>query len=308
MKTKYLVFCSVIAISLSGCSKNFNIETDFAFNNPDCNIKDNLKYVHNKSAHIAFLFGQSNASGVSYNECLKATDEAKYNEYLNGYENVLINYLDDGGMNYSEYAFTKATIGCGCVNFTYGPEIGIAERMSKAYPKEKSFIIKWCWGGTALYNQWLDGNRGRGDLYNYAMDFSLKCLKYLGSKGYKLSIDGICWMQGESDSFETDWNIYYQDTIAFVSLLRDDLKNVSNNIRFIDAGINEEPDLWANPLVINKAKKGFANLSESNIYIDPTALGLTSKNEPFDKPDIYHFDSISMVKLGNAFGDALVRK
>ena len=306
MKTKYLLLSGIAAIALTGCQKDFRVETDFTYNNPGCVITDNLKMVHNKTAHIAFLFGQSNADGVAYDQYLKQNDEAKFNEYAAGYENVMINFFNDGGKNYSNYAFEKASLGCGCATYTYGPEIGMAEVMSKKYPDEQSFIVKWTWGGTALRHQWLDGSRNRGELYNYAMDFSLKCLNYLGSKGYTLSIEGICWMQGESDAWETDWQLYYKDTIAFVSYLRHDLKSVSESIKFIDAGILEDPPVWPNPKVINKAKKEFANLSELNIYIDTPAMGITTKYEPVENPDTAHYDSMSMAQLGQAFGNAVV--
>lgn len=306
MKTKFLLFCGLAAIALTGCRKDFKVKTDFTYNNPGCNIVDNLKMVNNKVAHIAFLYGQSNADGVSYDQYLKTNDEAKFNEYASGYENVLINFFNDGGNNSSNYTFQKASLGCGCAPYTYGPEIGMAEIMSKKYPDEQSFIIKWTWGGTALRNQWLDGSRNRGELYNYAMDFSLKCLNLLGSKGYALDIDGICWMQGESDAWETDWQLYYKDTLAFVSYLRHDLQAVSDSIKFIDAGINEEPGVWLNPKVINKAKQEFAKLSDLNIYVDTPALGLTTQHEPAENPDTAHYDSLSMVKLGQAFGNALV--
>ena len=306
MKTKYLLLSGIAAIALTGCRKDFKVETDFDYNNPGCVITDNLKTVHNKTAHIAFLYGQSNADGVSYDQYLKANDQAKFDEYAAGYENVMINFFNDGGKNYSNYAFQKASLGCGCATYTYGPEIGMAEVMSKTYKDEQSFIIKWTWGGTALRHQWLDGSRNRGELYNYAMDFSLKCLNYLGSKGYTLDIEGICWMQGESDAWETDWQLYYKDTIAFVSYLRHDLKNVSDSIKFIDAGINEEAGVWPNPKVINKAKQEFAKQSDLNIYVDTPAMGLTTQHEPAENPDIAHYDSMSMVQLGQAFGNALV--
>ena len=306
MKTKYLLLCAIAALALPGCKKNFKVETDFTYDDKSVQIKDTLPTVRNKTAHVAFLYGQSNADGVSYVECLKTTDPDKFQEYSNGYENVYINFFNDGGVNTSEFEFRRATLGCGCVNYTFGPEMGMAEKMALAYPGEHSFIIKWTWGGTALHNQWLDGNRNRGDLYNPAMDFSLKCLNYLGSLGYTLSIEGICWMQGESDANRVDYSQYYNDTVAFVSYLRHDLKSVSESIKFIDAGINEELGVWSLPEVVNYAKKEFAALSDLNIYIDPTALGLTSAEEPAGAIDRAHYDSLSMVKLGQAFGDALV--
>ena len=306
MKYKLLVLGALCAIALTGCKKANDIFKP-SYKIENIQIKDTLPKVENKTAHIAFLYGQSNADGVSYDSYLKKNDEAKFNEYAEGYNNVFINYINDGGNNSSELAFRKASLGCGCATYTYGPEVGIAEKMSKAFPDEQSFIIKWTWGGTTLHDQWLDAKGNRGELFYFAMDFSVKCVNYLLSKGYTLSVEGICWMQGENDAcWDRDWSVYYNDTVAFVSYLREDLVSYSNNIKFIDAGINEEEGIWKYWDRINKAKQEFAKLSESNIYIDTFAMGLTSKNEPEEKPDGAHYDSISMVKLGQAFGDILV--
>ena len=307
MKKKCLLLCGLAALAITGCKKEFIVRSDFTYNNPNVHIADSVPKGKNKIAHVAFLYGQSNADGVSYDQYLRQNDESKFNEYALGYSNVMINFFNDGGANSSNYAFTKASLGCGCTTYTYGPEIGMAEIMSKTYKNDLSFIIKWTWGGTALRHQWLDGSRNRGELYNYAMDFSLKCLAYLEGMGYVLKLDGICWMQGESDAWESDWNLYYKDTVAFVSYLRHDLQQYSDSVKFIDAGINEEDGSpWPNPKAINKAKKEFAGEAEINIYVDTPAMNLTSQHEPVENPDTAHYDSLSMVKLGQAFGNALV--
>lgn len=304
MKKCSITFLCLISTFLIGCNKI----TDFSFTNPEVEIADNLDNANNETAHVVFLYGQSNADGVTLNEYLLRNDADKYNEYKNGYDNVYINYINDGKTTSPNHSFIKCTLGCGCAEACYGPEMGVAERMSKEYPNEKTFIIKWTWGGTTLRNQWLDNHYNRGELYNLAMDFSLKCLDYLIGKGFSLSYDGICWMQGENDSFLNDSNRYFKDTKAYVGLLRHDFEKYCKRISFIDAGINEAEGLWKNPKNINKAKKKFANSSNKNFYIDPTSLGLTSWKEPDGQPDGAHYDSISMVKLGQAFGDKLVGK
>ena len=307
MKSKFLILGALGAVALTGCKYNFEVKSDFTFKDDNVVIKDTLQQVENKTAHIALLYGQSNADGVSLTDYLKANDLAKYEEYAAGYDNVLINFYNDNGQNSSNYEFMISKLGMGCTTYTFGPELGIAEKMSKAYPGEISFIIKWTVGGTFLKDQWLDGKKNRGDLYNRSMDFTIKCLNYLKSKGYSLSFDGICWMQGESDACKNlNWESYYKDTVAYVAYLRHDLQSFANDIKFIDAAINNEPGVWPFHKNVNKAKRKFAELSESNIYIDTTALGLTSKNEPTEKPDRAHYDSTSMVKLGQAFGDALI--
>lgn len=306
MKKLSIVF--IFPLLLCGCKDDPIVLDDFTYSNDNVVIKDTLSNVANEKAHIVFLYGQSNADGVSLNAYLEKGDRAKYEEYSNGYENVLINYVNDGYNTSSNSEFIKCTLGNGCAPDRFGPEIGIADKMAKKYPTEKTYIIKWTWGGTWLKDEWLDNHHGRGDLYNNSMDFSLKCLDYLLSKGYSLSLDGICWMQGENDSTIKDSDLYYGNTEAYVALLRHDLKKYQEEIRFVDAGINEEAGIWPHPVEINTAKKKFAKQSSLNFYIDPYELGLTSKNEPVGNVDFAHYDALSMVKLGQAFGEIVSKE
>ena len=181
--------------------------------------------------------------------------------------------------------------------------MGIAQKMSEAYPDELTLIVKYTWGETILKEQWLDDNGGRGNLYNSSMDLSLKCLNYLTSKGYDWKIDGICWMQGESDTVYSSPKRYYQDTVNYVGLMRHDFKSYQEEIKFIDAGIYEAPGIWKDADKLNNSKKKFAKESDLNIYIDPNELELTTQNEPIGSVDYAHYDATSMVRLGCAFGE-----
>lgn len=308
MKLKRL-FVALLSVCLVSCGDESGTTTydDFTFHNDNVKITDTLSKVENEKAHIVFLFGQSNADGVSYNEYLEKNNKTIYDEYNSGYENVMINFVNDNYNTSSNGEFIRCKLGQGCAPICFGPEMGIAEKIHNKYKDEKTFIIKWTWGGTTLKTQWLDGHFNRGDLYNSSMDFSLKCLDYLKGKGYQLSLDGICWMQGENDSGYRSQLTYYNCTNAYVSLMRHDLKKYQSEIRFVDAGINEIDDVWVKANLINGAKKQFADTSDLNFYIDSKELGLTSKAEPEGKVDLAHFDSFSMVKLGQAFGEVVAQ-
>ena len=52
-----------------------------------------------------------------------------------------------------------------------------------------------------------------------------------------------------------------------------------------------------------EAKKQFAEESENNIYIDTIAAGLHVNEEPFDTPDLCHYDTESEVQLGTLFAE-----
>ena len=56
------------------------------------------------------------------------------------------------------------------------------------------------------------------------------------------------------------------------------------------------------PQAINKAKKDYSETSSLNYFIDTNALGITTRNEPEGSIDYAHYDSLSMVKLGQEFG------
>lgn len=300
-------FLPIILLSLSACDGDYEIKSDFTYSDDSVIIVDSVEARRGQKAHIVFLYGQSNADGVSRMSYLESKNKEKFDEYLAGYENVMINFVNDNNGNSSNYSFRKCTLGCGFTDSMFGPEMGIAEEMHNAFPGEYTFIIKWTWGGTSLRYEWLD-HYERGKLYNSAMDFSIKCLDYLIDKGYVLSLDGICWMQGESDSWNNDEYAYYRDTVSFVSGLRKDFSKYQKNIKWIDAAINDIDNVWPYASVINNAKEKFSKKSPWNYYIDTNAIGITTRTEPEESIDYAHYDSLSMVKLGQEFGKIAAEK
>lgn len=307
MKTKRL-FILLLGISLCACEPSYEPTSDFTYTNDSFFIRDTLSEVNNKKAHVVLLYGQSNADGVSYNSYLEDKDFAKFEEYRDGYDNVYINFYNDYGNHSSNFEFKKCTLGCGCSKDCFGPEMGIAEQLHYSYKNEQCFIIKSAFGGTILRTQWLNDDHDRGDLYNFSMDFTLKSLRYLKKVGYEITIEGICWMQGESDALWDEKTEYYRNTKAFVTLLRHDLKEYGDSIKFVDATINEDEGIWYYPKAVNKAKKQFAGSSKLNYLVDTNELLLTTRYEPEEAPDLAHYDSLSMVKLGQEFGKKITNK
>ncbi|MCQ2086946.1 MAG: sialate O-acetylesterase [Bacilli bacterium] len=302
MKRKLIVL-PIVVLALSACNIEYEITSDFNYVNTDVSIKDTLESTHGRKAHVVFLYGQSNAEGSTRISYLESKDYDKYLEYSEGYNNVFINFVNHNKYT-SDYSFTKCVLGKGYTSELFGPEMGIAETMHNTFKDDLTFIVKWTWGGTSLRYDWLD-NHERGKCYNLAMDFSLKCTDYLLSKGYDVQIDGICWMQGESDSWNADEYAYYRDTISFVSGLRRDLSKYQKDIKFIDAAINSDDNVWPYAKVINDAKLKFSNQSILNYLIDTNAIGITGRTEPEEDIDYAHYDSLSMVKLGQEFGKIL---
>ena len=297
------VCLSITLLMLSGCNL-FGKDTNFA-------IKDTLEDGHGKKATVILLGGQSNASGCSLDEYLKMNvSEDQYNEYQNGYDNVYINYFVSG--NNESREFVKCGSKQGENGVAFGPELGMAQKLHELYPDQMFFIIKYAWGGTNLFEQWRSpSSLGKtGDLYKSFVEFVNASVEYLDHKDYDIKIQGFCWMQGESDSFDEQVSLNYADNLSnLIKDVRNEFSKYSSNegIAFIDAYIAALPIFWVYYENVNSCKKQVADSSPLNIVIDTNAEGLTTLNEPFDQPDIPHYDSMSQIRLGQLFIENLAQ-
>ena len=274
-------------------------------------LKDTLEDGAGKSARVILLGGQSNAAGCSRDEYLKLNvSEEKYAEYQNGYDNVYINYFASN-TNKSQ-GFVKSGAMQGEAGGFFGPELGLAETLNALYPDETFFIIKWAWGGTNLYEEWrAPSSKGStGTFYKHFVTYVEASMEYLVSKNYDVKIEGMCWMQGESDSFSIDTATDYESNLS--DLIRDIRERFedyasSDGIAFVDAYIAAIPTYWVYYETVNQSKQKVADSSDINVVIDTVAEGLTTLIEPEDVPDLAHYDATSEIKLGNLFGEAVAK-
>lgn len=270
-------------------------------------IKDTLPNGNGREAKIILLAGQSNAAGCSHDKYLQQNvSKNKYLEYENGYNNVYINYFCSN-KNVSS-AFVKCRNKQGHSNKLFGPELGLAEELNRQYPDQLFFIIKYTWGGTNLYDEWLSpsSNGKTGKLYNQFVDFTEKSIMYLVSKNYNVSIEGLCWMQGESDSFSVENATNYESNLLnFINDIRKKFFKYasSDGIAFIDAEIADNPSHWVYCDLVNKSKQNVAESSTINVLINTNEEGLTCSNEPIGNVDMAHYDSLSEIKLGHLFAE-----
>lgn len=296
-------------------SKNTNtnpsIPPENIVNTNNFSISDTLSNGNSKSVKVLLLAGQSNASGASYVSYLsQKIDSNRYETFNTGHPNILINYFNENGFN-SSNGFVQVRIDQGFMPGFFGPELGMAESFALAYPDETIFIIKYAWGGSNLYNQWLSpsSNGNTGDLYTAFVNFVKTSMNYLISKNYDAKIVAMCWMQGESDSDDINCQTYGTHTANLVSDLRADFSSYisSNGMLFIDAAISDSI-YWPNYPVINLAKSNYASTSPLNVFIDTIATGLSIASEPDNEPDFAHYDSLSELYLGNLFAEAIISK
>ena len=214
-----------ICLLCSACAKENNSaeatdETVVLNMNAEYRLSTKLPRGNGQRAKVILLLGQSNASGssiVSYLE--KNSAPADFARYSAGFPSVLINYCIDDHNACSEGEFGKVDLTCGAANGFFGPEVGMADGLSSAYPDETVFILKYTMSGYSLHHHWLSAGQ-RGSIYHAFLPFVTENMEHLSRLGYDVRIGAICWLQGESDAiYRTPEEVYIERMRKF----RDDL-------------------------------------------------------------------------------------
>lgn len=308
IKKKILIISAVLAVCLViglGCyfGIRYYLENNFSFS-----VADTLPDGKGREATVILLGGQSNASGCSLDAYLQRNvSPEKYAEYQAGYDNVYINYLSGSRMS---QAFVKCATLQGEPEGTFGPELGLAEKLHELYPDRTFFIIKCAWGGTNLFEQWLSPSSSEktGKLYKQFTAYVQTSLDYLISKNYHITIEAMCWMQGESDAFSVDTSASYGEHLNnFITDIRNQFSEYAPEagIAFVDALIADNPAYWVYYEAVNQGKREVAERSSRNVLVDTIAAGLDCSQEPEANPDIPHYDSLSEIKLGHLFAEQI---
>lgn len=309
-----LILISTFSMVSASCSdisgEKVTVDETVVLNmNTDYNLDAELSRGDGKQIKVILLLGQSNASGssiVSYLEKNSSTQD--FDRYSAGYPSVLINYCIDDHNVCSEGKYVNVDLSCGAASGFFGPEVGMADVLSAAYPEETVLILKYTMSGYSLHYHWLSGGQ-RGSIYRAFLKFVDVNMTHLINLGYDPRIGAVCWMQGESDTTEFKADRYFENQNSFVSYLREDLAPYaeSGGIYFIDAGISNSPYCEPGYPTVNDAKRRFAELSPLNLYFSTIDAGLTIEHEPDGDPDWGHYDSLSEIKLGHLFADFVIQ-
>lgn len=265
------------------------------------------------TAKVIVIAGQSNAAGIAHNNIFKTkVGEDVYQKYANGFPNVKILYKVGGlsttlTISYTNVSngFVDVTIGQGYISSTFGPELGLAAYLAENYPDETFYIIKYAVGSSSMDNHWQVNDASKRQCYNDLLTTVNNGLELLEAEGLEPEILGFCWMQGEGDAntAANRANTYYEYEKALITAFRQEYAEyaVDGDILFIDAEISDS-GFWAASYIVNDYKKDIDRESGRNILIDTNYLGLTTL---YDNTDYAHYDSESMIVLGNAYANAL---
>lgn len=262
---------------------------------------------------VVLLGGQSNMEGNAWHEYLKS--DTNYAEYLTGYDGIKMSYVNHEDDASTAPDFQKVRIGYGGARSnpenTFGPDLGMAKALHDGGYDGKVVFIKFAIGDTSFYPRDDSGRNWRansGKLYKGLVTYVNSCLDKL-SESYNVSLDAICWMQGESDTKSQKAVDAYENSVKdFVNSLRNEFSQYNSEFMFYDAFINW-PYEWEfnRPSLINDIKE---KLAEDNLHysvIDTIAAKLTCDKEPYGNVDLAHFDAASAIKLGQLFAQAYMR-
>lgn len=297
-----------------------NVPTETPSNDPTTEPTPTQK-PEDKKAKIIILAGQSNAVGATLKAPLKTTIGSDRNRtFARGYSNIKIAYFAEaGGANGGEglfrtnidysagkvqplnKVFTKTSLANSWTTAMFGPEVGIAEYLTEKYPDETFYIVKVAKGGVSVADSWKDN----GYCYEKLKETMEICCESLKAEGYTPELFSICWLQGENEAMVKSQATKYDTIVAGVAeRMRKDFAEyaVNGKIAFIDGGISDS-SLWTFHKEVNEGKKKFSETSDLNYYFSVIEAGLEYKNEPAGSPDLAHYDSASVVKLGNILGE-----
>jgi hypothetical protein len=170
----------------------------------------------------------------------------------------------------------------------FGPEVGFAHDIARAYPHDTHIIIKSVATGSSI-QQWLPGSR----LYKS----TLRQVKLAGLADDP-KIEAIVWMQGERDARNKSSASQYEGKLRrFINGLRTNLK--SPNSLFIMGEINPEDPAFSMTEIVQKAQKNIQRSSPRTMLISTDGLG-----KLFDH---VHYDAKGQLELGKRFAKAYLR-
>ena len=280
-------------------------------------------YIPKANSRIIVLAGQSNAAGVGHFQYLEnSLEQAKIDEITHGYDNVLMSGYSHGHY-YNEFFPVYADINYRSTDLpgTFGFEVGLADRFSKVFPDETTYIVKHAFGGASLNYDWVSPSgmdaeicvpytpsNERGWLYTGLVQSMNNAIRMISESTNTIPmVEAFMWMQGETDATEKLATDLYLQT--FNSLLDDFVTTFKDNISYKFAcydGAIAEGTIWQYAKQMNGIKRSRVN--DKNIYIE-TNDRLSTLFEPMGATtDNAHYDAACYIDLGHMFADAYLTK
>ena len=270
--------------------------------------------------NVWLIGGQSNAVGYANDLSGYVSGDSRY---VNGFDNILYyGYGEQWKTN-----FTPVKIGLGQNNKKSGIELGIAKALGDT--GEMHAIIKYAEGGTylaptnAAKGTWTsptyisansvstDGNK-IGYLYNSFIDTVVSAIYELRAMGYTPVIQGMWWMQGCAESYDSYSEQYEALLRAFINDVRFDIEDrtgvQSSEMPFIFGKIIFNPNGDQIPSGYLEAGSYYNKvlLAQRNVANDTSLKNVSMIDAESDFPgfgqiDTWHYNATTQSYLGERF-------
>ena len=183
---------------------------------------------------------------------------------------------------------------------SFGPELGLARRVSELMLIDELWLIKYAVGGSSLLAwdpDWqperaaLADDAAKGPLYQRLIAH----IKQV-SRGQALDVKACLWMQGESDARYPLAAAQYEENLRqWIQRLRSDLGQP--DLAFAIGLINPPGMRFPCRAQVRQAQRQVAKRTPKAVLVDTTGL---SKHA-----DDLHYDTDGQLELGRRFADAL---
>ncbi|SFK69077.1 sialate O-acetylesterase [Lysobacter sp. cf310] len=256
-----------------------------------------------KTLRTYIVAGQSNAEGIgigrnaaAYNVNPKQDlNSFGYGHYLTNTDRALVykGHPDSGvgpgwsnlqasfGVQYELYQHNN--------NF-FGPELAIGRELSH-HLGEQIALIKYSKGATSLAVDWDPTNPGN-NCYDYLINTIVNSTQAANVGNVALDIQGVFWMQGESDSLDLNYAQNYKaNLLRFISTLRTKLGKPDLDIYVATI---KDASVWTYRQLIWDAQQAVADADPHVYLIDAKTLE-TYASDPM------HYTARGEVVLGQRF-------
>ena len=271
---------------------------------------------NNKPWKTFYLGGQSNMDGYGLNSELPDTLDVTFDDVYTFHGNPVGDDEMNGGVGVwsslkpGHGAGFQATSASNEYSNRFGPELSFAAGIKQLYPKHRIAIIKYSRGGSSLdslakvHGQWhLDysgANQYDHFLKTVSNAFSVNDIDGDGVNN-ELEMEGIIWMQGESDADELEKAAldYYFNLKRIMELQRAAFHNKMLPIvigKISDSHKDESDHVWSYLEIVQAAQEGFVAEDENAAIVRSTTS--------YQYPDMWHYDSEGFIDLGIQFANS----
>ncbi|MGS2763002.1 sialate O-acetylesterase [Sinomicrobium sp. M5D2P9] len=269
IKINSLCICLLLLVLGTGCHNT----------NRKNNEKDVTKKNKKEPVGLIILAGQSNMVGAGQK---KEIDHKGINEHI------------------TYYNFGKSSRLSPASDSSFGPELGICDKLSAYFPDKEFILIKYAVGGSSLYDWAVNydpekvaamGTPEFGKLYD-----SLVHHTYQLTKGKKIKPMALIWMQGETDArFTAAGKDYYTGFRKLIDNIRKDMDQ--QDLPVLYGRINPVIERYPGAKLVREAQEKIEKDVEHAYMISTEGL---DKNQ-----DELHYSSKGQIGLGHRFGKVL---